>query len=255
MKILLITEFFPTGKDLRFSGGVEARTFFIAKNLAKRNRVTVLASRTNKTPQKEKMFNFEIYRVGPLRQYHATVGDVIKRALFIKNAIKFAKNLDVEIVDGSNFISHYIAAKVALFKKIPAVAWYPDVWIGSWIKNSGLLGILGEILERINLKFPFSSYIAISQETKKKLKKFIKSRPIVIPCGIDQFEFKTLISKFPNPTIICISRLTKYKNLKTLILAFAHLSSRLSPRLIIIGSGPQKNELLNLTKALNLVVQ
>ena len=31
----MITEFFPTGKDLKFSGGVEARTFFVAKYLAK----------------------------------------------------------------------------------------------------------------------------------------------------------------------------------------------------------------------------
>ena len=252
MKILLVTEFFPTGKDLRFSGGVESRTFFVAKYLAKRNEVIVMTSRTGNSPLFEKMFNFKIHRVGPSRKYNPTVGDIFARVRFILSAIKAAKRLEIDIIDGSNFISHFIAARIANNKKIPAVAWYPDVWIGSWIKNSGSLGIFGEILERINLKYPFSSYIAISEQTKKKLKNFIKNRVIVIPCGVDQSEFKGQPSKFPNPTIICISRLTKYKNLRILILAFAHLSTKLNARLIIVGSGPQKSELLSLTNGLKL---
>ena len=141
MKILLISEFFPTGKDLKFSGGVEARTFFIAKHLAKKHQIYVIASRSLTSPKVEKMFGFTVYRVGPRRSYMATVGDLLKRIYFVKDAISFGTTLDIEVIDGSNFISHLITKVIAKRKKIPSVAWYPDVWIGSWFKNAGFLGI------------------------------------------------------------------------------------------------------------------
>ena len=253
MKILLISEFFPTGKDLKFSGGVEARTFYLAKYLARKHQICVITSRGLTSPKVEKMFNFTVYRVGPRRSYMATVGGLSKRIYFIKDAISFGTTLDIEVVDGSNFITHFIAKIIAKRKKIPSVAWYPDVWVGSWINNAGFWGIFGEILERLNLILGFDSYIAISKQTAQKLKGRIKGRIYTVPCGIDHKEFKTSLKKFPKPTIICVSRLAKYKNLRTLILAFAHLSTRLKEvRLIIVGTGPEYHNLKNLTKALKI---
>jgi len=253
MKILLISEFFPIGKNLKFSGGVEARTFFLAKNLAKRHEVYVLTSWLSGSKRKETMFNFTVFRVGPKRKYNPTVGDIFDRLGFIRDAISVGKTLDLDIADGSNFITHFIAKRIAQHNNIPAVSWYPDVWIKSWIKNVGIFGIFGEILERLNLTFGFNAYIAISGQTAKKLKLYVKDKITVIPCGVDQKEFATPAKKFENPTVICISRLTKYKNLKTLILAFAHLTTKLpNVRLIIVGSGPDHNNLKDLTKALKI---
>ena len=219
MRILLVCEFFPAGKNLRFSGGVEARTFFIAKYLAEKYKVAVLAARLNGTPAKEKMFGFTIFRIGPKRDYTATVGNIPTRIKFIKNAIDFGKSLDVDIVDGGNHICHFIAKQISIYKKIPAVAWYPDVWLGSWIKNTGPLGLFGEILERLNLALGFDGYIAISKQTAQKLKEHIKDKINIIGCGVEEKEFVTKFKKFQNPTIVCVSRLTKYKNIKTLIFA------------------------------------
>ncbi|OGE03728.1 hypothetical protein A3B51_00625 [Candidatus Curtissbacteria bacterium RIFCSPLOWO2_01_FULL_41_18] len=253
MKILLITEFFPTGKNLKFSGGVEARTFFIAKYLAEKHEVAVLAARLNGTPAKEKMFGFTIFRIGPKRDYTATVGNILMRIKFIKNAIDFGKSLDADIIDGGNYICHFIAKQISIYKKIPAVAWYPDIWLNAWIKNTGFYGLIGEFLERLNLSQGFDAYIAISKETANKLKKYANNGLQVIPCGIDQKEFALTSKKFNNPTIICVSRLIKYKNLKTLIFAFAHLNTMLpTSRLIIIGSGPEEKSLKNLAKSLNI---
>lgn len=253
MKILFISEFFPVGKDLKFSGGVEARTFYIAKHLAKKHKVYILCTKTKGSKSKEKMFNFMIFRVGPERKYQATTSDIIGRLGFIKDAIKFGRTLDIDIIDGGNFIAHFIAKSIARAKQIPSVAWYPDVWIGSWFKNAGFLGIFGEILERINLFFGFDAYIAISQVVAKKLKKHVRGKINVIPCGVDQVEFATPLKKLKNPAIICISRLAKYKNLRTLILAFAHLSTRIREAMLtIVGTGPEYKNLRNLTKALKI---
>lgn len=253
MRILLITEFFPTGKDLRFSGGVEARTFFVAKHLSKKHKIIVLASRTVGAPHRERLFGFDIWRVGPQRNYSASVGHLFSRLMFIKNAISFAKNLDIDVVDGGNYIAHFIAKRVAKAKKIPAVAWYPDVWLGDWIKNTGIYGIFGEVLERINLLSGFDTYIAISKQTARKLNRFAKVKPEVIYCGVDKSEFDGKSKKFDKPTIICVSRLAKYKNIKTLILAFAHLQSKVKEaRLIIIGTGPEEKHLKSQVKSLNI---
>lgn len=253
MKILLITEFFPTGKDLRFSGGVEARTFFLAKNLAKKHQVTVLSSRVVRTPKKEKILGFTVYRIGPTRNYSASAGHLISRLRFVVSAIRFGKNLEADIIDSGNYISHFIARKIADYKNIPVVAWYPDVWLSEWLANAGLYGVFGELLERYNLKSRFDAYIAISRETSRKLKRYAKSKVHTIYCGVDSSEFIINVKKYRNPTILCVSRLARYKNIKTLVLAFAHLNRKHpNARLLIVGEGPEKNNLIKLVNNLNL---
>lgn len=253
MKILLISEFFPVGKDLKFSGGVEARTFFVAKHLAKRHQVTIITSRVKGSQKSEKMFGFQVHRVGKERGYVATTGSLIARIKFIRDAVSAGKSLPAEVIEGTNYISHFIARRIGSYKKIPVIFWYPDVWVGSWIKNAGIVGVFGEALERINLALGASAYIVISKQTENKLKKFVKDKPYIIYCGVDIDEFKVRSKKFLTPTIICVSRLAGYKNIKTLILAFAYLTTKLKKvNLIIVGTGPQGESFRKLTKALNL---
>src|SRR3989344_4819008 len=145
MKILFVTEFFPTGKDLRFSGGVEARTYYVAKHLTKNHQVSVLASLSPGTKKTEKLSNINVFRVGPARNYSASVGHLISRFKFIRKAIEYGVSIDADIIEGGNYISHFIAKSIAQRKNIPAVAWYPDVWLGDWVKNAKFYGIFGEI--------------------------------------------------------------------------------------------------------------
>ncbi|MCR4324821.1 MAG: glycosyltransferase family 4 protein [Candidatus Curtissbacteria bacterium] len=253
MKILIVSEFFPTRKDIKFSGGVEARNFFVAKNLSKKHNVTIITSNLERAKAKEKLFSMNVLRVGPKRRYSPVTGDLLQRIAFIREAIKEGKKQQADIVEGTNFITHFIAKEVARNKKIPSIAWYPDVWIGSWIKNAGIMGIFGEVLERVNLARGFDAYIAISKETANKIKKIIKSEAHTIYCGVDLKEFKSKAIKFPNPTIITIARLSKYKNIRTLLLAFAHLTLSIpKAQLIIVGSGPQEKELKDLSKNLKI---
>lgn len=253
MKILLVTEFFPTGKDLRFSGGVEARTFFVAKYLATKHQISVLASQDKISPSQEKLNNITIYRVGPCQNYSATAQNVIARIKYVRQAINFGKTINVDIVDGSNFIAHLIAKEIAKSQKIPLVFWYPDLWIGSWIKNAGVFGILGEILERLNLARGANAYIAISKSTAQKLKKYIQGKVHIIACGVDFKEFKTPQKKFLKPTIICIARLVSYKRIEDLIWAFALLLKKsLDLNLIIVGRGPQEKKFKSICQMLKI---
>ena len=260
MKILLVSDFFPKGKDLKFSGGVEARTFFLAKNLAKNNQVTVICTRQPKTKPSAKMFGFKILRVGPVISYNSGAPSVLethKRIAFTMDAINVGKQLDIDIVDGGNFNDHFIAKRIASSKKIPAVFWYPDVFIGQWIKTSGILGgLVGYLLEKTNLFFSADLFIAISNVTKDKLiaAGVDKAKVITIPCGIEASEFKQKAHKSKIPQIICISRLVSYKRIKDLFFAFALVERELKKvRLLIVGGGPQKKELLHLARELKIL--
>ena len=49
MKILIVSEFFSDSKGITFTGGVESRNFYIAKNLAKKHKFTILTTRLKET--------------------------------------------------------------------------------------------------------------------------------------------------------------------------------------------------------------
>src|SRR3989344_5470166 len=120
MKILLVTEFFPQGRDLKFSGGVEARTYFVAKYLAKNNQVHVIASRQKGSKKLDIINGIKIHRAGPVLNYSETAGlsEIPRKIMFILSAIKTGVILKPDIVDGANFIAHLIAKQIALKNKI-----------------------------------------------------------------------------------------------------------------------------------------
>src|SRR3990167_3716313 len=257
MKILLVTEFFPQGRDLKFSGGVEARTYFVAKYLAKIHQVHVIASRQKGLKRLDVINGIKIHRVGPVLNYSETASlpEIPNKIMFILSAIKTGVLLKPDIVDGVNFIAHLIAKQISLKNKIPVVFWYPDVFIGQWTKNSKVAGIFGSLLERFNFSRSADHFIAISKSTLNKLVKnnVPKKKISQIYCGVDQNEFISTVAKNRHFTIICISRLVSYKRVDHLVKAFSLVSKKSRGiRLILIGSGPEENKLKQLCHNLKI---
>ena len=70
---------------------------------------------------------------------------------------------------------------------------------------------------------------------------------------MDHQEFSKNEKKSQNHTILCISRLASYKNIKTLVLAFAHLSSSYPSAILqIVGDGPEEKNLKSLVQNLKI---
>lgn len=258
MRILFISEFFPSGKDLRFSGGVEASTFFVAKYLAKKHNVSVICSKQPGSKKYEIIDRIKIYRVGPNINYYATgkTQNFFSVLQFVLSAIKKGSTMSFDIIEGNNFLAHLIAKQIAQKTKIPVIFWYPDVFLGKWIKTSGILvGTVGWFLEKINLLRSANYYVVISKETEKKLLKagVPKEKIAVIPCGIDPLEFKVKALKQKFPTIVCVSRLVTYKRVDDLLWAYA-LVRKAHPqlRLIIVGRGPEEKKIKRICKMLKV---
>ena len=232
MKIVLFTEFFPRNNKY-FTGGVEVRVTRLYEYLKETGHDVTVVSRS-----RDYSFN------SPLT--------AIQRIFFFVHwiaKIVFTKLPEADMVEGTNFTSYILAFIYAKKIKAKAIAWYPDVFLGKAIERLGVInGLLTEIAERISVSLPWDRIIALSQETKKKL----------IAAGVDAEKIKVIYGgvdynsynvynhypKFKSPTIICISRLVKYKRIQDLLLAVYFLRERFENiRLIIVGDGPEFSKL------------
>lgn len=249
MRIGIITEYFPKTLEFDIRGGAEACAFNEAQQLSKKHEIVVLTSK--QAPKDYHIGDIKVIGCGPTRPY-VHKGSLLKRLLFMKDAYKKGIKYDLDIVIGYNFITHPIAWKIGKKQSTVSVARYHDVWIGEWIKNMGITGILGEILERYNLSRDFNHIIAVSEYTKDKLAKYFPREKISVVHNMVDFKVPEH-EKYPNPTIACVARLVEYKRIEDLIRATSLLIKEFpNLKCEIIGTGPLEGRLKELTRKLNL---
>lgn len=172
MKLLFLTEFFPKNNQLVFSGGVEARTYYIANQAKQDFSVTVISS--------------------PFKSAPATPLSIFPRILYL--IISFIKVLltDFDLIEASNVVTYLPAYLAAKLKRKPVIAWIPDLIGNHWRDFGFIVGGLGWILEKISLKLSWTKIIALSQTTADKLIAcgINPAKITVIHAGIDPEEFK-----------------------------------------------------------------
>lgn len=145
-----------------------------------------------------------------------------------------------------------------LYSKIKKVrvlfTWYEYWGLEYWLKYLGILGIIGSLVERLALTFS-SKIIAISEFTKKRLIRAGKKEKniAVINNGIDLEKIKKIEPSNESSDLIFAGRLIKEKNVDLLIKTVNILKKDFPDiKSVIVGDGPEKNNLINLTKKLNL---
>lgn len=258
MKILFISEFFPLDEKLKFTGGVESYNYYLVRQLSKIASVIVLCRKTKEISPYQLNPNLMVIPIGPLtRKVDTSFVTIPGRIIFILSAIWYGLQQDFDIVQGNNFVVYPVAFIVGLIKNKPKIAWYPDVFLGRWIKNAGFLsGFVGEIMERAVLLLSWTHFVALSESTRNKLiNAGIDSKKITtISAGVDLRYFDKIYAKKKEiPTIICISRLVSYKRVDLLIEACGLLKNQgLNFKLEIVGDGPEKETLKGKIIAVNL---
>ena len=160
MKILLLSEYFPSSEKANVTGGVEARCFNVAKGLSKRNKVKVITSWQKGQKREDKFSGIEVYRVGPHHDYSHS-GSLFSRLRFARALVKKGTEFsDVDVVDGYSFLTYLPAYEIARKLKKPSVITYHETWIGEWVRNKGIFtGVPGEIWERRVLSKRYSKII------------------------------------------------------------------------------------------------
>lgn len=237
MNILLVTEFFPDQKLPVFLGGVQARTFFVVKNLRKKHDIKILSQNAGKI--------------------EATTTSLLPRFLHALRVVRYNPKDKPNLIEASNVTSYLPAYILAKRLRVPAIAWVPDVLGEAWREHFSLpVAEAGRLLENIALKLPWDHIIAMSQTTREKLiKAGVKKENITVVYGGVEYErlAKLKAKKFDRPTVISIARLLPYKRLNDLIDAVAILSeSHPEIQCIIIGEGPEKVSLKSQISSLKL---
>lgn len=173
MKLLFLTEFFPTVDGGPISGGAESRTYYLAKELSKKHDVSVITALLPNSKPAEYWGKLKISRVGRIYDYTQT-GKFLNRFLFFISAIVSGLKFKVQLID-ANSVPTYIAGWViGLFKNSKTVFWIPDV-VGfrDAIKHFGFfVGSVEAVFELVSIYFfRADKTIALSEITKNKLLK------------------------------------------------------------------------------------
>lgn len=188
--------------------------------------------------------------------YSEDGGRSIKEALYF--GFKALKPLlkDFDIIDAGNFpyFPCFSAKFASLFKGVPLVITWHEVWGDYWYDYLGAKGFFGKNIEKITAKLP-DWHIAVSEHTKRDLVALgVDDEKIsVIPNGIDFKAIQKIPSSHAGCDVLFAGRLIKDKNVDVLLEAVAGVKNQLPDiRCCVIGDGPERDRLVALADDLGL---
>jgi glycosyltransferase involved in cell wall biosynthesis len=272
MNILFFTQlFYPY-----LFGGGEYLFFLIAKELVKRGHtVHVITQRLSGTEESEQVEGINIHRVGSEISYRGTLPPTIGTNLrYLTSAVKKGGSIikengnsvkRMDIIHSNTYVpalSGYLCSKLY---GLPHVITFHDVYQASdkkfwkdWTASQHTdvpfyASSLSAIVEKIVLKLNPVVFHTVSEMSKEDLVNFgVRADKIaVIPNGIESSSYQQYSTRAGSDTTsikhsaVFVGRLVFYKNLQTVIRAFRKVIAVIpNAKLIIMGDGPSKEELL-----------
>ncbi len=256
MKIALVSDsIYPYNK-----GGKETRSYDLARQLSKDNEVhfyTMKFWKGKDIIKKDGFYSHKICKELPLYKNNRR---------YIKQGIKFGLSAfklfkeDFDVLDADHMVYfHLWPCKLAcLIKRKKFIITWHEVWGKEyWKEYLGWKGIFGYWIEKRASKLP-DKIITISEHTKDKLINKLKVNPnkiIVIPNAINIKEIEKVKPSKEHSDIIFAGRLLSHKYVDTLIKSISIMQKQTKNKdikCIIIGDGPEMQNLKFLTKQLNL---
>lgn len=258
MNVLLLSQFFSTTR-----GGGEYLFSIIAKSLAENDHKVWII--TNKISDEDYTLhkNIKLIFVPPtLKHKGGLPPGFLDNIRYTINAVltgmQIIKNEKIDIIHSNNFSPALAGSLLSYFGSIPHITSIWDIFSlcgkdywHKWIKQTGvsrLYVFLGPRFEKLILKLPHSAIHTISETSKEDLIQFGATKPIhVILPAIENLDHEMVNS---NPLqFVYVGRLVFYKNLEVVLKAIK-IAKQTEPKikLIIIGDGPHKKTLEELTK-------
>jgi glycosyltransferase involved in cell wall biosynthesis len=240
-------------------GGKETRSYELAEQLAERGHEVnfyTMGFWGNKPIKKLGKITF--HRLCKNYLLYNNKRRSIKQAIIFGFASFKLFKEDFDVLDADHMVYfHLFPAKLAcLIKRKPLVITWHEVWGKEyWQKYMGKKGIIGYIMEKLSSKLP-NKIISISKLTTSRLVKELgvkKEKIYTIPNAINHKKIQNLAPAKETSDIIFVGRLLGHKNIDVLIKAVNIVKkSNKNIKCIIIGDGPEKENLENLSRKLNL---
>jgi glycosyltransferase involved in cell wall biosynthesis len=241
-------------------GGGQKRFYDIGKRLAKKGHQVHLYGMKLWEGEKNVIKQNEMYLHGicKAKKLYTKEGkrSILQAIYFGFHSMKLIKE-DFDVIDccGFPYFSLFACKLISIIKKKPLYATWHEVWGKNyWYEYIGWKGYLGYIIEKLAVLTP-AKIISVSEHTTYLLKKELNSKkPIyTVPNGIE-FDLITKIKPAKEKSdVIFVGRLMSYKNVDVLIKSIKLIKEK-NPEIksLIIGDGPEKKKLEELTRKLNL---
>ncbi|MES4787415.1 MAG: glycosyltransferase family 1 protein [Nitrospiraceae bacterium] len=231
MRILWINHRDPIHPE---AGGAEVHIAEIGKRLVERgHEITLLAERFEGSKPEEEVYGMRVKRFGGKFTLHIYAPYFVRRK---------SKEFDVVIDD----VAHAVPFWSPKFTRKPVVAIVHHVHQG--VVEKELPPILSHLVKKAerSIRGTYENIIAVSQTTKKDLVELLGvegSKIKVILHGVDHEKFRPASSKFKEPTVLCMGRMKRYKNLDHVVEAFGIVKKNVSKaKLIIVGAGDEESK-------------
>jgi glycosyltransferase involved in cell wall biosynthesis len=230
------------------AGGAEVHLHEILKGLvAKGHSATLVASNFAGGSEEDSQNGIRVIRRGKWFNANFVI------PMFLRSHLK--RNSYDLIVEDINKIPFFTPA----FTRTKVIAVIPHLFGATVFRETNPLLASYVYFWEALIPFVYQScrFVSISPSTKDDLigRGMRKDRIDVVLCGLDNSTYRRLdaCERFETPTLVHFGRIRKYKSVDTVIRVLALLKQKLpEARLVIIGDGPEKTNLEDLTKKLGL---
>jgi len=167
----------------------------------------------------------------------------------------FRAKFDVIDCCGFPYFSLFTCRLVTLIRRKPLYATWHEVWGKAyWREYLGVLGRCGYAVERLAAKMP-TQFIAVSDHTAELIAKVFKPHQAVhvIENGISTAEIEEAPPSKLGSDVIFAGRLVDFKHIDVLLEAISRIKHTMPDiKLAIVGDGPKRAELEQLSRRLGL---
>ena len=243
-----------------FKGGGEKRYWDIAKELIKRgHEIHFYTGQWHGMKKEMKIEGIYLHGVYKVKNFYVNGKKSIKESLIYSlKLFPVLLKADFYVIDCEQMplFSMFPSKLASIIKSKKLILTWHEAWGKEyWKKYLGKKGILGYFVEKIVVKLPHK-IISISNHTTKGLQEKLnvpKENIITIPNGIEFKDIQKVKPSKEKSDIIFAGRLLSHKNVDLLIKSIS-IIKKSNPRIktIIIGDGPEKENLVKLVKELKL---
>ena len=237
-------------------GGVEKRIYELAKRLAKKHEVHIYGYKFwNKEDVIEREGIFYHGTIRPKKIYSNGRRSITPPILHALKLIPLFKNEKFDVVDcqASPYFPAYSSKAAAMFGGSKLVITWHEFWGKYWLKYLGEVGVFGQAVERRVFDLT-DNHVAVSLKTKRDLYDAgLRKNVFIVPNGIDFKRIQKIEETDLKSDIIFVGRLIKEKNIPLLLNAIRIIKREIPDvRVLIIGDGPERKRLENLSKRLDI---
>lgn len=242
-------------------GGKETRLFEITTRLTKRGHdVHIYCMKWwagSETTREEN--GITLHAISPYYPLYSGPRRSIKQGiLFGLACLKLLlEPFDVVEVDHMPYFPLYSMKLVCSLRRKKLIAVWNEVWGKKYWSGylPGIRGKIASIVESYSIKLP-DVIFSISQHTTTNIADKLKPTcPVItIPCGVDVHYINRIKKAKVTNNIIYVGRLLAHKNINLLLksIKIINETTKLSISCLIVGKGPEENNLKMLTKKLNI---